>query len=786
MMIPSIHPIKTTEFVTHLKMRTSQGITYSSAPFFAEQLGAVVHASVTKFLIWHPDIATAKKVLLHLYIPDPNLIYDKPDQHFTAIYYSFEMELVHEFAALVMDNLATGDREHFGAFYEFEIVSDNNQKKIVRDPMAWSVPYGVNAPAEVYNIRKVLASRRDTEYFNRQIPASVSVDENRLTASANLLEIYIGTATKDGTIQSLTRRFKQVAAALNGKRQPGPAEQNLMGYDAIELMPIAPVVQHPRNHQFWKPVQQPDAQGAGVTIHLRKPLVISWGYDTPIFGAAAVNPSFLATGRPHELLELIETLHMLPGRPVKVILDVVYSHAHIRGEQMLPAAFFAGPNVYGKSINFKHPMVRSMILEMHRRKMSWGFDGVRVNAAQDFKYYDPEQDVSLLDDDFLKSLSGIGAEVKKNGYKPWMIFEDGRSWSGSDRERSADHREIMKQLKYPHQWTPAIFAHNMPYRYTFWLSRWWRMREQVRYGNRWISGNANHDTMRWASQADPAHVNVNFLLGNSLKMVLDNAFNNPSTTLLMNAFLPGVPMDFLQAIGNSPWSFFRNTDTKDNLKILAEEAFFSEWQITDIEYRKSGFFTGLKSMGFSSLPDLRKFMKFLNGIARASDWNTDLTIALVNQTSIIKSIAQWDEQLLDQLAHTWMNDVFEYCNADNHSDSLSARKTSYNLQVRNYRLENPWLSENFNNTDFLKYREPVDGTVIYYGYRKSEEARKEIIFLANMEGQPRQVTPSQFEFPVLNPSEWRMVLSTPSVRIKRIDQPVRLSISQGVLFEKLN
>src|SRR5690625_6789411 len=81
----------------------------------------------------------------------------------------------------------------------------------------------------------------------------------------------------------------------------------------------------------------------------------------------------------------------------------------------------------------------------------------------------------------------------------------------------------------------------------------------------------------------------------------------------------------------------------------------------------------------------------------------------------------------------------------------------------------------------MKYREPVDETVIYYGYRKSEEAQKEIIFLANMEGQPRQVTPAQFDFPVNDLSEWEMVLSTPSVRVRKIDQPLRLSISQGVL-----
>src|SRR5690625_6795134 len=99
-----------------------------------------------------------------------------------------------------------------------------------------------------------------------------------------------------------------------------------------------------------------------------------------------------------------------------------------------------------------------------------------------------------------------------------------------------------------------------------------------------------------------------------------------------------------------------------------------------------------------------------------------------------------------------MYDLFEYCNTDNHTELLNPKKTSFNLAVRNYRLENPWLNENFKKTDFLKYREPVDGTVIYYGYRRSEEAQKEIIFLANMEGQPRQVTPADRKSTRLNSS----------------------------------
>src|SRR5690625_5898320 len=68
-------------------------------------MGASVIGSSTRFLFWHPEIRSSSKVLLHLYLPDPNLIYDKPDQHCSTIYYQFEMERVASFATVVVDQL---------------------------------------------------------------------------------------------------------------------------------------------------------------------------------------------------------------------------------------------------------------------------------------------------------------------------------------------------------------------------------------------------------------------------------------------------------------------------------------------------------------------------------------------------------------------------------------------------------------------------------------------------------------------------------------------------------
>ncbi|MCC5942915.1 MAG: hypothetical protein JJU37_15335 [Balneolaceae bacterium] len=785
-MNPTLNIKETESFLRKISDKLKGGINLQNAGGIAAELGAHVVSGTAsaRFMIWHPKIKEASAVEIELFLPQSELIYDKPDQHLNMKYFRFEAERIRDFAIIVLDDLPAGDRENFGAFYQFLLTFNDGSKQTVRDPMAWSVPYGIYAPAELYDVEKVLKNRKDAGYFKKLEKEIRKNRYNRVPPSANLLEMHPASATIEGSIGALARRYSQIAESIKNGNELSPDEQNLVGFDGIELMPIDPVIEHPENHTFWKSVQKPGKNGDEITLHLQKPSVINWGYDIVLFGSAAINPSILSTGRPNELLDLIEILHTFPSGPIKVILDVVYGHADHQGINVLPEEFFAGPNMYGLNIDFKNLLVRNMILEMQRRKINWGFDGVRVDGAQDFKFYDAEKDELFHDDDFLQEMSDVEQSVAGITYKPWMIFEDGRPWPRDDWELASTYREITDQQKHPFQWAPMIFAYNTPYNYTYWVSKWWRLKEQFVFGEKWISGYANHDTMRRGTQANPETINVNFLLGNSLKMVMENAYNNPSTTLLMNAFLPGVPMDFVQALGNTPWSFIRNTDTTYAIKVAAEEAHFTEWQITEVEYRNSRFFRRLKTMGFAKLDQLQRFAKALLNFVHATDYNQETIVDLLNRLNPPFAVMDWTLEKLTNYATAWTEDLHEYCNAEMHTDFIDSRKAAFNLKTREYRLKNKWLMANFQGNDFMKYREPVDGTVIFYGYRKDPSSGKELIFLANMEGQARQIVPANLDLPVGKSSDWSVALSTPSVRAKNIAQPIRLSISQGILFEK--
>ena len=730
---------KTREFLFDIRPMLQQPISHQRAKSVAALLGCHVKGdSQARFLFWNPDFKEASLTVLELFVPNLYLNFDKPEQHASFRYYSFPIQTEGEFAAAVVDGVQIGTKKHFGALYQVKNRYASGREEIIRDPMAVSMPFGIHAPSEIYDIDRALSERSDQTYFNNLEKQLNPENEYRIPNPVNLLEIHVQTATKSGTLYSLTQRFKQIASKLTNGGELTPDEINLTGFDGIQLMPIDPVIEHPGHHKFWDPINTPKTNGEEITVRLRKPVVLNWGYDVPIFGAAAINPSLLTTGRPDELIEFIEAAHTLP-RPMKVVLDVVYGHADNQALDVMPELFFSGPNMYGQDIRLKHPVVRAIILELQKRKINFGFDGVRVDGAQDFKYYDSSRDKMVHDDAFLGEMSDVVQNINGVKYRPWMIFEDGRPWPRDDWELASTYRDIIKDQPHAFQWAPMIFAYNTPYTYTYWVSKWWRLREMFLMGESWITGYANHDTMRRGTQADPEPLNINTQLGNSLKMVMDNAYNNPATTLLMHGFLPGVPMDFLQALGSTPWSFIRDTDTEYAIKVAAEEAHMLNWQVTENEYRQSRFFKRLKHEGFTTLEQLRLFSTTLLHLVKATNYSVDDIVAMLNSTDAIKGNEEWTRSRINAFSEAWMRDMSEYCTVDHHAGYVNSKKAQFNLTVRQFRMDNPWLIKNFKSTDSLSYIEPVNGSVIYYGYRRDPDSGREVAIVLNMEGQPRQL-----------------------------------------------
>jgi hypothetical protein len=420
---------------------------------------------------------------------------------------------------------------------------------------------------------------------------------------------------------------------------------------------------------------------------------------------------------------------------------------------------------------------------MQRRKSNYGVDGVRVDGAQDFTYWVPEEQKLYHDDDYLSLMNDVEQEVAGVRYRPWMVFEDGRPWPRDDWELASTYREVTRKLPNVVQWGPLTFAHNTPFLFTFWISKWWRIEEIMRVGSHWITGNSNHDTLRRGTQVSPDEL-INTYLGNTLPEILANAYDNPAARIF-DVFMPGIPMDFLNANMRAPWSFIRNTDDRYGVKVISEEAYFLHWAVSEESFNREESFVRLKNRGFTELSEFRRFMRALDAAVRSTDYLLDTVARLLNEYEpTLPGPRPFTRNGLKEIARDWMDDVHDYCTVARHADHLDPARAELALSVRRFARMRPWLVEDLGPEDEVRRETPTDGSVVFYGIRRAPERRERILFVANMEGAPRSVVPA--DLPLKTRPEagasWQTVLATPGLEDARADDRIELSNGSAVLF----
>lgn len=790
----------------------------------AQYLGAqVIGTDTARFGFWAPELLEEgipeERVALQLLSPlDDTPDLTAPEQRSTLSIENVEMIRWGEYCWAIVSGVTPGARERLGTLYRLRFLDNSGNVRYIYDPLASSVPFGAAAPAELYDMENLFAQRRDSEHFS-SLPTIPDPDGvPRVTAPISLLEVHTPTATTAGTIAGLTREYRRIAEAVLSDAEITPADEALLGYEAIQLMPIEPTILFETGETFWH--EETGDRDDTVTVTLRRPYSTNWGYDVITLASPAVNPVLLETGRPDELLELIEVLHTFPDGPIKIVFDVVYGHADNQALTLLHKNFFAGANMYGQNLNYRHPVVRSILLEMQRRKGNFGVDGIRVDGAQDFVYWVEEADRLFHDDEYLAEMNALEHEVAGVRYRPWMIFEDGRPWPRDDWELSSTYHEVTKKLPRVVQWGPLTFAHNTPFLFTFWIGKWWRIRELFETGAHWITGNSNHDTLRRGTQV-PINSLINSYLGSNLPEVFENGYDNPGSRLF-DVVTPGIPMDFLNANLRGPWSFVRNIDAKWAIKVVSEETWFLDWNVTPQRFNQSWAFPRLKGLGFRSLDGMRRFIRSLDAAVRNNEYDRE---AIANHLNAVRprleGPPEFDGPFLQSVARAWMDDIHEFCNLDRYrdrtnSDPYLAAVRRYATQLRRFRSAERWLAGNLTGPDAFDYLHPTKGTVLLYGYRKRPEIVassdgmlpiedfapasewREVAFFGNMEGAPREFIPRALltALSVDPRGEWQEIVATPSLRRSGragasqsrrlpgldLDSPIQLSNSQGILI----
>ena len=795
-------------WATSLESSTNTYLEQTKA--LASRLGAYYRPDgLTEIGFWVPglirDVLHEREIYLEVFTPIEPIDWRAKEQIVKFKCDRLHLEQQGEFIWGVVSGMQPGNHEQAGSFYWLRYVDRAEKLRTIRDLVPYSLPYGIFAPAELYDMDSLQTSRQDLDYFQRSaVSHNPQIKIPRVSDPRNILQIHLGTASPEGTIEGLTRIYQEISDKIKNDRPLTPVEQNYVGYDAIQLLPTEPTIEfrdeYSPESEFFAFMQEDDDI---VEIELSKPNTQDWGYDVPIIGSSTTNPALLGSLRPDEVVEFIATLHNFPGHPIQLIYDLVYGHADNQSELLISREFLKGPNMYGQDLNHQLPMIRAILLEMQRRKINTGADGLRIDGGQDFRFFNPLSGRVEQDDAYLLEMSNVVQEI--NGHKRLLftIFEDGRPWPEEGWEEKSRYRELIELKPESYQWGPLIFAHNTPTLKGFWEQKWSRVLEVMTIGDRWITGCANHDTVRRGNQID-LEQNINWHLGKDFAEVFRHAYDNPAITLWVYGLSPGLPMDFINATMHAPWMFFRNTDEQYGVKVVSEEVGFLDWQITPKIYKQPSCFPRLKSLGFKQLKQLQEFGQALNNAMIQQNYNLAEVVEVLSSCTethcieelpplnelrrggMIRFLKKLDEDRLKTFALMFMEDCYQVCNIALYHSRLDPAKTQFNLALRQFRHQHSWLAQNVLETDTFDKISEGDRTIVY-GLRHNPQNPEEVIaMVANFEGD--SITLNVKDLLKIDPLGWEIAIATPSlaldIQIEDLSS-FTLSNSQGILLKRV-
>ncbi len=826
-------------------------------------------SGLTEIGFWVPELArqaflpAGRNIYLEVFTPLAAVDFSKPQQQVPFRYECVEVPLQGEFVWAVVSGMQVGRRDRLGSLYwlRYRDLSDG-QMHTIRDIAPYSLPYGIFAPAELYDFEQLQRHRSDLDYFVQAAQADPVIPADRgeepalprVKAPCNILQLHVPTASAEGTLAGLTRIYQEIGEKIEQNQPLTPAEQTYVGYDALQLLPTEPTIEYrsedgsrdfftfaTADNSLVYGEDGPVCTTVPLMLTLRKPDTQNWGYDVPIIGSSTTNATLLSSLRPDEVIDFIAQLHSFPGKPIQVIYDLVYGHSDNQAMDLLSRQYVAGPNMYGQDLSHTLPMVRATLLELQRRKVNTGIDGIRIDGGQDFRFFNPFSGRLEYDDNYLLAMSDVVQSIDGNQRLMFTIFEDGRPWPDEGWEITSTYRELIDLRPDSYQWGPLIFAHNTPALKGFWDYKWPRVQEVMLKGDRWITGCGNHDTVRRGNQIplEAEETNINWNLGKTLPEVLNNAYDNPATTLWVYGFSPGLPMDFLNALMHSGWGFFRNTDEFYGVKVATEEIGFLDWQVTSEFYGQPQFFTELKQMGFEHLKELRRFTKMLATTMDTQEYDLDLVASTCREACIktdglstaspaLEAFCnRLDAAYLKDFARAFMEDSHEFSRVSHYEAevnetnqaileleaepnsqlgtdldpaiasrakrSMPGNRSAFNLALRQYRQANSWLAENLSGTDRFN-RISEQGHTLFYGVRTRPSPGesspimdyKQVALLVHMGGTPAQT--ALFDWLQLDPHEWKVVITSPGLHLPDAEALAGVTIEDGqaVLLEKLS
>ena len=436
---------------------------------------------------------------------------------------------------------------------------------------------------------------------------------------------------------------------------------------------------------------------------------------------------------------------------------------------------------------------------MQRRKINTGVDGIRIDGGQDFRFFNPLSGKVEQDDAYLLAMSNVPQEIVGNRRFLFTIFEDGRPWPEEGWEEKSRYRELIEAKPDAYQWGPLIFAHNTPTLQGFWHRKWSRVLEAMTIGDHWITGCANHDTVRRGNQI-ALNESINWHLGKTLPEILRQAYDNPAINTWVYGFSPGLPMDFINATMHAPWMFFRNTDEQYGVKVVSEEIGFLAWQVTPELYKKPHAFPRLKAQGFKQLQQLQEFGQALHLAMIQQDYNLAAVLEILRSCTethcivelpplkelmrggMVRFLKKLDLDRLKNFALMFMEDCYQICNVSYYTAELDPKQTEFNLALRQFRHQHPWLAANITEGD--RFDRITEGNrTIFYGVRYAPDSKEGVAMISHLEGSA--MTINLEDLLGLDLENWQIAIASPGLAIDNL-QSFNLDQTQALLLKPVS
>ena len=259
----------------------------------------------------HNQIKSSKDIYLEVLTSLEPIDFRAPQQVILFRRDRISLKRQRDYFCGVFSGMQPGTREQAGCFYWLRYIDKQDQLQTIGDVMAYSLPYGVFAPAELYDVDRLQRHRADLDYFSQSGQSTIKVLPPR-----NILQLHVSTASETGSLAGLTRFYQGIANKLRTQTALTSAEENYIGYDAIQLLPIEPIVEYQAEGSIrpgffnWNEADEPHPteQSTPVRVTLTQPDTRNWGYDVVLAASSATNPALLESLRPDELLDFIATL----------------------------------------------------------------------------------------------------------------------------------------------------------------------------------------------------------------------------------------------------------------------------------------------------------------------------------------------------------------------------------------------------------------------------------------------------------------------------------------------